>query len=497
MKNYIFCAAVFFAALGAQAQQDLNTAADAVRYSLDNLTGTARFRGMSGAFGAVGGDLSAIGINPAGAAVFMYNTGTASLSSYNTSNSANYYGSQQRQNDNVFDLNQLGAVFVFNNSKEGAFMNKFTLGFNYENTNSFENTVGMHGVSPNSTDRYFLRYANGINGEGAFDLSLANEYFDTLSFIDQQAYLGYKAYIFNPNEAPTGAPYVSNAGNSGNYYQESYISTTGFNGKVALNFASQLKERFYVGANINIHFTDYINNTRLYEDTNNPFSEGLQSFRFDTERYTYGGGVSFNLGAIAKITNSFRAGLAYESPTWLRLQDEVTQSIVSNAGGNTIVTNPYVTNVGDDYTIKTPSKYTGSLAYVFGRSGLLSVDYSLRDYGNTKYTTDIYSALNTELANTLDWAGELRIGGEYRIKNISLRGGYRYQQSPYKNGRTVGDLYGATGGVGFTLGGSRIDLAYSWYQRKSDTPLFTPGLTDAARVKTTGNNVTLSYTIDL
>ncbi len=498
MKNYIYTAALLLAALSTQAQQDLNTAADAVRYSLDNLTGTARFRGMSGAFGAVGGDLSAIGINPAGAAVFMYNSGTASVSSYNTSNSANYYGTSRRQNDNSFDLNQFGAVFVFNNNNEGAFMKKFTLGFNYENTNNFENSIGINGTSPNSTSGYFLRYANGIGNEGSIDLNtLENGYYDEMNFIDRQAYLGYQSYIFNPNEAQVGDAYVSNTGNSGRYYQESYIATTGFNGKVALNFATQLKERFYLGANVNIHFTDYINNTNLYENTNNPLSTGLQSYRFNTERYTYGGGVSFNVGAIAKITNSLRAGLAYESPTWLRLQDEITQSIAANNGGSTVVTNPGITSVTDDYTIKTPSKYTGSLAYVFGRSGLLSVDYAIRDYSNTKYTTDTYTALNTELASMLDWAGELRIGGEYRIKNFSLRGGYRYQQSPYKNNKTVGDLYGATGGLGFAFGGSRIDLAYSWSQRKNDTSLFTPGLTDAARVKTTGNNVTLSYTIDL
>ena len=34
------------------------TTQDALRYAVNNLTGTARFRGMSGAFGAVGGDLS-------------------------------------------------------------------------------------------------------------------------------------------------------------------------------------------------------------------------------------------------------------------------------------------------------------------------------------------------------------------------------------------------------------------------------------------------------
>ena len=35
--------------------------------------GSARFQSMGGAFGALGGDLSAININPAGSAVFIDN----------------------------------------------------------------------------------------------------------------------------------------------------------------------------------------------------------------------------------------------------------------------------------------------------------------------------------------------------------------------------------------------------------------------------------------
>ena len=42
---------------------------DALRYSTQDLNGTARFKAMSGAFGALGGDFSAIGINPAGSSV--------------------------------------------------------------------------------------------------------------------------------------------------------------------------------------------------------------------------------------------------------------------------------------------------------------------------------------------------------------------------------------------------------------------------------------------
>ena len=44
---------------------------DAIRYSQNEVQGTARFRALSGAFGALGGDMSAVNINPASSAVFI------------------------------------------------------------------------------------------------------------------------------------------------------------------------------------------------------------------------------------------------------------------------------------------------------------------------------------------------------------------------------------------------------------------------------------------
>ena len=56
MKKYIFLFALGLTASVAQSQE----ISDALRYSQDDLNGTARFRAMSGAFGALGGDLSSI-----------------------------------------------------------------------------------------------------------------------------------------------------------------------------------------------------------------------------------------------------------------------------------------------------------------------------------------------------------------------------------------------------------------------------------------------------
>lgn len=498
MKN-ILLGALSLAAVTTYAQRDMNSPADAVRYGMDDLNGTARFRAMGGAFGALGGDPSAIMVNPAGAAIFNYNSGTVSMSNYNLSNTSTYFGTQAKRNDTAFDLNQMGAIFVFNNSNEEAFMNKFTLGFNYDNIKDFDNRTFTRGTNPNnSVDSYFINYANGVPLS-----TLNNNNFEQLNFREQQAYLGYNTYIINPaTDTPSNTTYVSNYDPAAsNYYQEDFVNTTGFHGKVALNFGAQLKKRVYVGANINVHFTDYIRTSRFYEDANTP--AGLNGIRFNNERYTYGGGVSFNLGTIVKITEELRAGVAYESPTWLRLQDEIRQNISSfcpDCGGGTqdnFVVNPFITFIMDDYSLKTPSKWTGSLAYVFGKTGLLSVDYSIRDHSNTEFTSNGYEAINAELSNTLDVAGELRVGAEYRIKNFSMRGGYRYSESPYKNGTTVGDLTSYSGGIGLAFGNSRIDLAYTWFQRDMDTQFFNAGLTDNARIETTNNNVTLSYTLDL
>jgi hypothetical protein len=87
-EKYIFLLALGLSINNARSQ-DIS---DAMRYAQDNLTGTARYRAMSGAFGALGGDLSSLNVNPAGSAVFSNNQMGLTLSNYNVKNNANYFG---------------------------------------------------------------------------------------------------------------------------------------------------------------------------------------------------------------------------------------------------------------------------------------------------------------------------------------------------------------------------------------------------------------------
>ncbi len=495
-------AGLSFSALHAQE----TTAEDALRYAVENLTGSARFRGMGGAFGAVGGDLSAINQNPAGSIFFANNFATFTGSSYNSKNISRYFGTTRNENDNSFDLNQLGVVFVFKDNNPKNDWQKFTVALNYENNNNFDNTLYSAGVNPiNSIDKYFLRFANGTPQEGGITLqTLENAYYENLNFIDQQAFLGYQAYIFNPvSNDPQNTNYTSNVPANGNYFQDNYTISTGYDGKFTANFATAYKDKLFLGINLNYHYTDVIKTTSVYESYNTTdTTTGLQSVQFDTETHTFGNGFSFSLGAIAKATESLRVGLAYQSPTWYRLEDEQRQAVIADcpdcgSSQNPVFFNPGVTMIYEPYTIQTPGKWTGSLAYIYQKRGILSVDVSMKDYSATKFRPqDDYSGLNSYMSNVLDNSIEIRVGGEYKYKEFSFRGGYRFDQSPYKTDMVFGDLTAYSGGLGYTFGDSRLDLAYSYDHRNFNYTFLSSGMTDAARVSRYNNNVTLSYSMN-
>ena len=60
-------------------------------FSRDDFNGSARFEALSGAFGALGGDINAMTINPAGLSVINKNKAAITLQSRNTDLQTLYY----------------------------------------------------------------------------------------------------------------------------------------------------------------------------------------------------------------------------------------------------------------------------------------------------------------------------------------------------------------------------------------------------------------------
>ncbi len=56
------------------------------------LNGTARYNAMAGAFGALGGDLSGMAINPAGSSVFLYSEFGTTMTYASNETEGTYFG---------------------------------------------------------------------------------------------------------------------------------------------------------------------------------------------------------------------------------------------------------------------------------------------------------------------------------------------------------------------------------------------------------------------
>ena len=482
---------------------------DAIMYSLDEIQGTARFRGMSGAFGALGGDLSAVSINPAGAAIFNRSGGSFSVSNLNKKNDVNYFNGISSSSDSKFDINQLGTVFVFNNTNQNSKWKKMALTINYDKVSDFDNNWYAVGSSTNSVDSYFLANAQGLRLDeiSAFPgESLEDAYAEIGSYYgyqNQQAFLGYESYILEPfSDTDDNTSYSSNIA-PGTFNQDYSYFGRGYNGKLSFNIASQYQDNLYLGLNLNSHFFHYDKSTYLYESNSNPGS-WISQVDFENNLHSTGTGFSFQLGGIIKLTEEFRAGLTYNSPTWFNVREETTQYLrtVRNEGGSNIVQSidPSTLNVFPDYKLQTPGKFTGGLAYIFGDQGLISFDYSLKDFGNTKFkpTSDSYfSSQNSLMSNTLKNASTYKVGGEYRYKQISLRGGYRFEESPYKDDSLYGDLNGFSLGLGINFGQFKFDLAYDQSDRSVKNQFYSSGLTNAASVDSRISNVTGTLSFNL
>lgn len=486
---------------------------DAVRYSLDEIQGSARFRAMSGAFGALGGDMSAVNINPASSSIFTESHASLSLSNFNINNDVNYFNGLSSSSESNIDLNQTGAAFVFKNMNPDSPWKKFALSIAYDKVSNFNNDWQASGTNTNSIDSYFLSFTQNQNIPFGILKLLPDEYLEeayasigsnpNYGYTFQQAFLGYWSGILDPENLDDSTNdnevnYVSNIA-PGVFNQDYRYITTGYNGKLAFNGSAQYGDNLYLGLNLNSHFINFEKYTGFRENNTNSGSI-VNTVSFENNLATNGTGFSFQLGAIAKLSDEFRVGLTYNSPTWYRFTEELVQNISSNNADPDIIYIGDIINVFPEYKLQTPGKLTGSLAYVFGEKGLISFDYSRKDFGNTKFkpTSDAYFASqNAIISNDLKIASTYKIGGEYRYKQMSFRGGYRLEESPYKNDSFYGDLKGYSLGLGYNFGNIKLDVAFDQSDREIDHQLYSVGLTDAAKIDTKNTNITLSLAFTL
>ncbi len=399
--------------------QVINYIEAGVLFSNEDISGTARFNAMSGAFGALGGDLSAADINPAGLAVFKNTEFSGTLGVNYNSTLTNFYGTSVQNKTNNLDMTQFGGVLVINGNRQSS-NGKIAFGFNYSKTNDFDNS-------------WFAR------GNSSFA--------PITDFYDPDAIYGI------PNQ------------------QTFRNFTDGSNRKYAFTLASQVSDKIYIGASLVAYDLDFYQNTTT-EELNEDSDGNTFDVRAQEDLLTLGSGISFNVGLIAKPSQEVRLGLAYQSPTWYNISES---SIIFDDelyfNGQLEERPGPGSKSFFDYTLVTPSKFTGSFAYLFGKDGLISFDYTYKNYQNITLGPSSEFAVENQIFNDfLSPTNQYKVGAEWRIDYVSLRGGYSFEESPYKDAIDSDNITGYSFGIGLKLkGGLKLDLAY---QNSSNTDVY-------------------------
>ena len=139
------------------------------------------------------------------------------------------------------------------------------------------------------------------------------------------------------------------------------------------------------------------------------------------------------------------------------------------------------------------------MAYVFGTKGLLSVQYDLTDYSNLKFNIgrgdNNLMNQNRKIERTLQSAGTLKLGAEYRIEKLSLRSGYFNRESINSIDSDLSKGYSF--GLGYDFGGSMLSLGLFLQEVERSESMYQEGLTDVIDLNNKQSQFLVSYTIKL
>ena len=357
-------------------------------YSGSNFGGTAKFNSMAGSMGALGGDLSAITVNPAGTGVFITGDVSATLAVQGNKNNSNLFGKSFESSYNNTNLGQVGGVVSFetNSNSPWQFVN---LAFNYS-TKNLEDYIQTPG---NSSIKEAVQYDSG----GA----TVNDF------------LVYNGHAYDR----TGTASNLNVSLGGNYENKIYVGA-GLNFKTAE--LEQLDFFQYQLQNLG----EYANYHKQYT----PYRESSNGF-------------SASVGIIGKINNNIRLGVAVESPTFWNLTRTYTEYGFNSS--DNVVYGIY----DETRKLTTPMKLTLSGAVVASKNFAINVDYTL---GVTKPKYKVEGTperqLNDYFSSDYKNTSDLRVGAEYRVAGFRLRGGYGLEASPFKDSSIT--AYNSTGTTG-------------------------------------------------
>lgn len=429
--------------------------------------GTARGISLNGAYGALGGDLTSLSINPAGIGVYRSSEFVFTPSFSINNAKSKYYNYSYDDSKNKVNISNMGLVFAYSSNREVGWVG-VSMGVAYNRLVDFNRNITIRGERTSSSylDE-FLYNANRTNG-GPDQL---DPYYDKLA---------YNTYAIDLNSQNM---YISDFTDFGYQQdQQRIISMKGGIGEYAFSLGANYSNKLYLGATLGVQRVSYEEN-KVHEEMNIP-GDFMESFRFYEDYYSHGTGYNFKIGAIYRPIAPLRLGFAFHTPTYYDLESEFNTEMTTNFKNTPPGANSGELNFRDypddlqvnQFSITSPLKMIFSGAFQ-EKIGLLSVDFEYVDYskGKIRSDEDPFSDINGLIQKTYRQTFNLKVGGEVKLDEFAIRGGYGFYGSPFYSGHynKKADTQSYSFGVGYRGESMFIDLGYIAFITKSKYRLYT------------------------
>lgn len=492
---------------------------DAARMTDNDLNGTARFVGMGGAMGALGGDISTISTNPAGIGLFRRNDLSMSMSLLNNKTSTDMQGVKGEESNTRMSFDQLGLVISRKVSNEDA-LRYFNFGLNYHKQRNFNRRMTMYGDLFGQSLTGQIAWMGNTGPGGGYDpIALntydriyndlsSNYYGDQWDDISWLSVLGIQGGLIGPQigtEPQEGdRPWTDADGNQyvdadGNPLYE-YQHYEGMAGHEAIyksretggvnvfdfNLSANINDRVYLGMTVGAHFVNY-KRTSAYSEVGE-FDGQETLYTLSNSYRTEGSGVNAKFGIIFRPIEAspFRVGLAIHTPTCYELKDTHSASLTSNVGGYDYTGS--TDKAVSEYILYTPWKFNLSLGHTVGTWLALGAEYEYTDYSSAGLHYDEEFEMeeeNTWIEEDLKGVHTFRVGMEAKLlPEFSLRAGYNYSTASFEKGaykwlypnttRTDAEYENMMNrncfsvGLGYRIGQLYLDAAYQYTLQKSE-----------------------------
>lgn len=477
---------------------------DALKYSQQDIRGTARYMGMAGAFGALGGDITTLSQNPAGIGVYRNSDIAATIDLSNQVSSVNTAGVKSSDNKFKFSCNNFGFVWTVRFNQQA--LKNLNFGFAYNKQKSFDRTYktsysGITGAS--SLSSYIAALSEGYSANAFSDDGSSYNPYDQSPWLNV---LGYQSYLISPKSTANNT-WSGIVGSGSEATGDLYVREKGSIDEYNFNIGGNIYDVFYWGIGLTVTDFSYDLQSGYGESLTNGYLPGDEGvvvapnasgwYLMQNMLHTNGSGVKANLGVIMRATNNFRLGFAFHTPNYYKMTDTYIASVKYdfNQNGTSYNDLAETPNGSYSYEFQSPWRMIASAAYVFGQGGILSFDYEYTASSGMSfddpYSVDMFYNTNREISEMLSPVHTFKIGGELRITpQFSARLGYAYQTSPvkseYRSGReipTVGtstiftldrETNYFTVGLGYRFSNVYVDLAYMHRYRSSDLFPFSP-----------------------